>query len=119
MGENITASNYFEASEGVFKKLPSRITRLFLASVGDDVVWARETWKFNFKSVSSYYWTNGTHLIRVSDHWSEGAVRCECNWVSRCWWVLDGRSKSMKHGCVEGFYAGIISFSDMRPIKVG
>lgn len=120
MGETVNASNYFEASEGVFRKLPRRIAALFLSSVGDDVEWAGTIWSFNFKSNSSFYWTNGTHLIRVSDHWSRGNVRCACNWIRRCWWELSDRSRSMKKGCVGywfgGFYAGMIAFADMRPI---
>lgn len=113
MGNAINASNYFEASVGEFRKLPSRITRMFLALVGEDVSWAGETWKFNFRSNSSFYWTNGTHLIRVSDHWSRGSVRCECDNVARCWWTLADRSRSLKKGCVGGFYAGIVPFAGL------
>ena len=116
MGKTITASNYFEASFGEFRKLPSRVTSMFLASVGDDVTWAGRRWRFNFRSLRSLYWTDGTHLIRVSDHWSEGNVRCACNWIARCWWTLADRSRSMKKGCVGGFYSGIIAFSDMGPV---
>ena len=50
MGKTITASNYFEASFGEFRKLPSRVTSMFLASVGDDVTWAGRRWRFNFRS---------------------------------------------------------------------
>lgn len=117
MGKTIDASNYFEASAGEFRKLPSRITRLFLASVGDDVEWAGELWKFNFRSASSFYWTDGTRLIRVSDHWSRGSVRCKCGNVAHCWWTLADRSRSMKKGCADGYYSGLISFSEMRPIE--
>lgn len=113
MGKPINASNYFEASVGEFHKLPSRITRLFLTSVGDDVRWAGAVWKFNFRSVSSFYWTNGTHLIRVSDHWSGGSVRCECDWIASCWWTLVDRSRSLKKGCVGGFYAGFVPFAEL------
>lgn len=109
----IDASNYFEASAGEFMKLPRRITQLFLAFVGESVEWAGETWSFNFESRSSFYWTNGTHLIRVSDHWSEGQVHCACGNIRSCWWTLSGCSRSKKEGCEGGFYAGIIRFSDM------
>lgn len=109
----IDASNYFEASAGEFRKLPRHVTTLFLASVGDSVEWAGETWEFNFRSQSSFYWTNGTHLIRVSDHWSRGQVRCACRDIRRCWWTLADRSRSLKKGCVDGFYAGIVPFAGL------
>lgn len=114
MGETmIDASNYFEASAGEFRKLPRKVTRLFLSNIGKSVMWDGQTWEFNFRSANSYYWTSGTHLLRVSDHWSSGAVRCACRWIRRCWWTLASRSRSMKEGCVDGFYSGIISFTEM------
>ena len=110
----IDASNYFEASAGEFRKLPRRITQLFLGSIGDSVKWAGSTWSFNFRSKSSFYWTDGEWLVRVSDHWSEGFVRCACGNIRKCRWTLCGRSRSMKEGCEDGFYAGVCRFSDMR-----
>ena len=114
MTNEVNASNYFEATAGVFKKLPGRVCNLFLNSVGEDVEWAGCTWSFNFRSARSFYWTDGTCLIRVSDHWSKGAVETQCGWIRRCWWELYSKSTSTKFGRVDKFYAGVSAFEDMK-----
>lgn len=65
---------------------------------------------------SSFYWVSedGTHLMRLSNHWSAVEVRVEaftCGNVARCWWSLRTQGRNLRKG---EWHLGIIAFCDMR-----
>lgn len=132
----IDASNFFEASKGAFRVIPSKwVEQLknaidvveefddYFGSTNSRVVMNEITlgnrkWIPNFYSHSarwgstSAYWVSedGQYLLRVSDHWSlaQKGVH-QCGNIRKCWWALTGR----KQAGVDGLWGGIVKFSDL------
>ena len=65
----------------------------------------------------SFYWVSedGTHLMRLSDHWSDvisGIRTATVGHVASCWWALNKNTKRSRN-YDHGFALCIIAFADM------
>lgn len=96
--ENITIENFFLSSKGVFREIsqvPSGFRRFFTS-----------------RGSRYYVSPDGSHLVRLSDHWGKGIRECE--------WNLEGYP--LLH-CSEwrsriGRRMGIISFSELESLQL-
>ena len=130
----ITSKNYFVSSEANFRVIPVSWTLALLKGGDQPVRLGNQTFLRDFTSKSpsygsvSVYWisTDGTTLIRVSDHWSTASCHNEretvnrCKSIRKCFWRLCGRAKSetvefKDLGSSCGYFAGgIVRFRDMK-----
>lgn len=122
----ISKKNYFIASQGSFRVIPSSWTEKILdhaktAVEGDKIKLGNNIFKLNYisesykySSKSIYYVSDSDqYLIRVSDHWSESDFRGvkTCGNIRSCFWTINGR----KQPVVSRFHGGIVKFSDLAP----
>ena len=135
--EPVSINNYFEKSEGIFE-LVVYDPNLY-DSWGDAIrnweniikKYIRGSFKFNYESISSYYWANNKTLIRVSNHWSKSKYQNdvghvdEVGMIRSCWWELGNyydnkiaKDLIKKHGANKiadlPYKVGIIDFSDLK-----
>ena len=127
----ITVNDYFNGTKATWKALPLTWVKklLALATSDQDVKLGNRTFRKNHTSPESYYWvsTDGSHIIRLSTHWSDGSSTNNCGWVSTCRWTLvddhghiSVGTKRDRRGYVQSAWcAGIVAFSDMIRIPRG
>lgn len=83
-------------------------------------------YNFNFASgkpgsIGSIYYISedGSHLIRVSTHWS-GAVKAPrtivCHWIKSCWWTIRGVGAASRYRNKWSVLGGIIAFSELEEL---
>ena len=128
----VTVNDYFNGTRAIWKALPLTWVRKLLALQDSDqpVKLGNRTYTKNYSSSESYYWisTDGSYLIRLSNHWSKGSSAKNCQWVATCWWELAGDTGHQSIGTVKNRFngyvqskwcAGIVAFRDMARIPRG
>ena len=124
----ITEHNYYESTFANFKRLRfgykeiELLVDYYLYSFEIHHKLIKKLWikkgfdinevSFHYVSSKSFYLIyKGTHLIRISNHFSNQKINgIEVDWISSCFWNISSLSKKTK------WNAGIVAFEDMIKI---
>lgn len=120
-------TDYWSGTSATWRALPLSWVRGLLrarrAEIGSPVTLGNHVYRLDHKSASSWYWVSedGTHLVRLSDHWSSGSSSVNCGRIKDCRWRLEGDCGAVRCGLSSyrgsprpaDFTAGIVELRSM------